>query len=97
MTDDLRDVFGLAAAWRAEPRERERLLSGIPDGHVALYCPDCRQRFALPRTADPRFPPDLALLIYACDGCAERDAPEEVDQLWLDGAGYPVVPLPGIQ
>lgn len=97
MTDDLRDVFGFAESWRQDPAWPRRIFSGMPEGLVPLLCPVCEQRFGIPRTADPQFPPDLALLIYVCADCSERDATEEIDQIWLDAEGYPVEPLPGLQ
>jgi hypothetical protein len=97
MDEDVRDVFGIAAAWRADPAIPKRLFGGMPEGQIPIYCPVCDQRWAIPRSRDRRFPRDLAILIYSCDACSGRDGPGEVDQLWLDAEGYPVVPDPSLQ
>lgn len=97
MTDDFRDAFGFAEAWRKDPSWSRRMFAGVPSDLVPLFCPVCEQRFGVPRACDLRFPPALALMIYTCDACSERDAAEEVDQIWLDAEGYPVEPLPGLQ
>lgn len=95
MPDDLRDVFGFAAAWRADPAVPKRLFSKIPEDLIPIYCAGCDRRWAVRRDSDPRHPPDLALITYPCWECQgfETDAPVDVAQVWVDAEGYPVEPV----